>query len=269
MGLGAKVSFIVPARNRVQELKAALSSCLAQTMDDWEAIVVDDHSDQENVEKVVKDLVDSRICYIRQKLNQTGEAAGRELAIHNAQTNILITLDSDDLNYPHRAARCLELLDECTPKMIYTRVHHFSKKNPSGQTKKVLQPFNKTLLEMMNFITNPGTAFNRSAYTIAGDHYDKSLTLATDYDQFLRMARSGVNISEQDEVHVCYRKHQRAVTFGTTKQLHEAIMQIRIKHKIPPFPLERIYEYAIPELSNNIRNNPAQLSLWKDDRWKI
>ena len=68
-------------------------------MDDWEAIVVDDHSDQENVEKVVKDLVDSRICYVRQKLNQTGEAAG-SLAIHNAQTNILITLDSDDLNYP-------------------------------------------------------------------------------------------------------------------------------------------------------------------------
>jgi len=268
MGQAPKVSFIIPARNRGYQLKAALASCLSQTLEEWEAIVVDDHSDLDNIQEIIKSIDDCRIRYILQKPNQTGEAAGRELAILNAQSNILITLDSDDLNYPYRAARCLQLLDESSPKMIYTRVHHFSSNKPSGQIKKVLQPHNEKLLEMMNYITNPGTAFNRSAYVVAGSHYDKSLKLAADYEQFLRMAHSKVNITAKDEVHVCYRKHNKAVTFGTNNKLHEAIMQIRIKHNIDAFPLEKIYRYALPELSENIRNNPAQKSLWKDDRWE-
>ena len=40
-----EVSFLIPAKNRPLELKAALGSCLAQSLENWEAIVVDDHSD--------------------------------------------------------------------------------------------------------------------------------------------------------------------------------------------------------------------------------
>ena len=44
------VSFLIPARNRPEELKAALASCLAQSCDAWEALVVDDHSESADLQ---------------------------------------------------------------------------------------------------------------------------------------------------------------------------------------------------------------------------
>jgi glycosyltransferase involved in cell wall biosynthesis len=240
---------------------------LAQTLDNWEVVVVDDHSDQADLEALIHTLSDSRVRYISQGAGRTGEAAGRETAIAEARSNILITLDSDDLNHPQRAARCHELLKVPTPRMLYTRVHLFSNTNPSGRPKPVFQPFNAKLLEMVNFITNPGTAFNRAAYTTAGGHYNTSLKLATDYDQFLRMARAGVSMIGLDEMHVSYRKHAGAVTSGAGEALHRAVMQIRQQNNVTPFPIEAIRPHSLPELCHNILDNPEQRALWTDDRW--
>tara|TARA_B100000674_G_scaffold369779_1_gene312149 strand:- start:12 stop:833 length:822 start_codon:yes stop_codon:yes gene_type:complete len=262
------VSFITPAFNRPNELKTAIFSCLAQTINNWECIVVDDHSDKANLKELITNFKDERIRYIAQEEGKKGEASARQLAIENARSNVLITLDSDDINYPQRAARCHEILNSPVPKLLYTRVLHFSEQNPKGQKKKFLQPFNQKLLEMMNFITNPGTAFNVSAYKEAGAFYREELMLATDYDQFLRMTKAGVHALCLDEIHVCYRKHKDAVTAGSLNQLHQAIMAIRIKNNIQPFSLEEIKYYALPELSSAILNNKQQRLLWSDDRWE-
>ena len=262
------VSFITPARNRPKELRAALASCLCQSLEDWEAVVVDDHSDQADLAGLIQDLNDPRIRYVKQDLGSSGEAAGREKAIAAARSNILITLDSDDLNHPHRAADCLELLKGTHPRLIYTRVHLFSSSKPGGHVKPVFQPFSAQLLEMMNFITNPGTAFNRAAYRAAGGFYNCRLALATDYDQYLRMSRAGVSILGVDRTHVSYRKHAGAVTAGQTDALHKAVMQLRIQNNVQPFPIEAITAHALPELSRNVLENPEQRALWTDDRWK-
>lgn len=262
-----KVSFIIPAFNRPHELKSSLASCLAQTIQGWEAIVVDDHSDQADLQKIVNDFNDSRIRYFHQSNGRKGEAAARETAIDKASSDIFITLDSDDISYPNRAARCLDVLKGISPKLLYSRVSHFSETNPIGKIKSTFQPFSRKLLEMYNFITNPGTAFNRSAYVRAGSYYDLNLKLATDYEQFLRMSQSGVDIFGIDEVHVLYRKHQGAATSGASSEMHRAIMQIRDKLNIEAFPLKAISEYALPEIYHNILNDPKQKSLWTDERW--
>ena len=249
------------------ELRAALASCQCQSFDQWEVVVVDDHSVQADLAALVASFADSRIRYIPQLHDATGEAAGRQLAIAEARSNILITLDSDDLNHPHRAADCYALLKLDTPRLIYTRVHLFSEQDPCGFAKPVFQPFSAPLLEMMNFITNPGTAFNRAAYDAAGGFYNQSLALATDYDQFLRMARAGVSVLGIDRTHVSYRKHAGAVTAGRSDVLHKAVMQVRIQNDVTPFPLEAIRAHALPELARNVLENSEQRALWRDDRW--
>lgn len=261
-----QVSFIVPVRNRAAELRVALASCLAQSFEAWEAIVLDDHSD-EPVEAVVRGFSDPRLRYQRQSADRHGVAAAREAAIALASTTILITLDGDDINQPQRAGRCLELLQGETARLIYTRVRLFSSGTPHSRPKPILQPFSAPLLERFNFITNPGTAFNRAAYLAAGAHYDPSLAMAEDYDLYLRMSRAGVSIEAIDEEHVCYRKHPESTTAGRPEALHAAIMQVRRKHAVPPFPLEAIAEHALPQLAHNLLHDPANRALWSDDRW--
>ena len=53
----------------------------------------------------------NRINYVKQDRGKKGEAAARETAIKNANSDILITLDSDDINRPHRAARYIQYLE--------------------------------------------------------------------------------------------------------------------------------------------------------------
>ena len=261
------VSFLIPARNRPVELKAALASCLAQSCDAWEALVVDDHSDTADLEELVKAFGDARLRYSHLTTGEHGVSAARNRAISLARSPRLLTLDSDDLNHPHRAARCQELLDPDHPQLIYTRVRLFSAARPSGRPKPVLQPFSAALLEMFNFITNPGTAFTRKAVEAAGGGFRPSLSLAEDYDLYLRMARAGVSISAINEEHVSYRKHPEATTRRRQAELHEAVMTVRRLNGVKPFSVEAIRTHAVPELARNLLDNPDQRALWHDDRW--
>ena len=261
------VSFLIPARNRPEELKAALASCLTQSCDAWEAVVVDDHSNSADLNTLVESFGDARLRYTRLADGERGVSAARNRAIALARSPRLLTLDSDDLNNPHRAARCQELLDANQPQLIYTRVRLFSAAKPSGRPKPVLQPFSANLLEMFNFITNPGTAFTQQAFEAAGEGFRPSLTLAEDYDLYLRMARAGVTIRAIDEEHVSYRKHSNATTSRRQTELHEAVMAVRRLNGIQPFPIEDIQAHALPELTQNLLDNPDQRAIWHDSRW--
>ena len=230
--------------------------------------MVDDHSDSADLESLVKGFNDARLRFSRLAEDKRGVSAARNQAFDLASSPRLLTLDSDDLNHPHRAARCQELLDANQPQLIYTRVRLFSASRPSGRPKPVLQPFSAALLEMVNFITNPGTAFTRLAVEAARGGFRPSLSMAEDYDLYLRLARAGVSIRAIDEEHVSYRKHSEAATHRRSAELHDAVMAVRRLNDIQPFPLEAIQNHALPELAHNLLNNPDQRALWQDDRWR-
>ena len=158
-------------------------------------------------------------------------------------------------------------LDAKQPQLIYTRVRLFSAAKPAGRPKPLLQPFSADLLEMFNFITNPGTAFTRLAFEAAGEGFNPNLTLAEDYDLYLRMARAGVTIRAIDEEHVNYRKHSEATTRRRQSELHEAVMTVRRLNEVRPFAIEEIRAHTLPELARNLLDNPDQRALWQDDRW--
>lgn len=261
-----QVSFIVPVKDRVHDLRTALASCLAQSIDTWEAVVLDDHS-SEDIAGEVASFGDPRLRYQCQDPNLHGIAAARETAIAKARSPILITLDADDINHPHRAHRCLELLDIPSPRLVYTRVRFFDNEDGRNWAKPVFQPYCRELLLLFNFITNPGTAFNLAAYQAAGGCYDYSFSIAEDYDLYLRMAKAGVNIMGLHEEHTSYRKNSSSTTSGQEEAMHKAIMRVRRKHAVPPFALDAIRAYALPELCRNILNDPVATALWSDDRW--
>ena len=132
------VTFMIPAHDRPRELKAALDSCLDQSCADWEAVVVDDHSDTADLQGLVAGFNDERMRYTRLEPGEHGVSMARNRAVALARTDRLITLDSDDLNHPDRAARCRALLDPAQPQLIYTRVRLFNDRRPEGWTKPVL-----------------------------------------------------------------------------------------------------------------------------------
>jgi glycosyltransferase involved in cell wall biosynthesis len=105
----ARVSVIVPARNAAALLGQALDSIVAQTYEDWEAIVADDASSDATA--VVAAGRDPRISCVRSPRN-LGIGGARNLALARASGELVALLDADDVWLPHYLERLVSRYDE-------------------------------------------------------------------------------------------------------------------------------------------------------------
>lgn len=103
------VSVVIPIFNRERYLAQAMDSILAQTLTDFELLMVDDGSSDSSCE-IVRAYTDPRIRLIRHERNR-GVAAARNTGITEARGRYLAFLDSDDVAYPDRLQRQVEFLD--------------------------------------------------------------------------------------------------------------------------------------------------------------
>lgn len=103
------VSVVIPVLERPGFLRRALESVAAQTLDDFECIVVDDGS-PEPLESVVREF-DSRFVYVRRDANG-GPVAARLTGYAQVTGPVVAKLDSDDELLPHALRRAASLLQE-------------------------------------------------------------------------------------------------------------------------------------------------------------
>jgi hypothetical protein len=103
----SKVAVIIPTYNRAYILNQAIESVLAQTMEDFELIIVNDGSTDGTAE-TVRRFSDSRIRYIQQQNAGPGLARNRGAA--EATSQYISFLDSDDLWTPDKLSSCLTVL---------------------------------------------------------------------------------------------------------------------------------------------------------------
>lgn len=88
------ISVIIPTYNHAHFIERALQSVLDQTYTNWEAIVVDNYS-QDNTDEVVGRFADSRITVL--KIHNEGViAASRNMGLRAARGELVAFLDSDD-----------------------------------------------------------------------------------------------------------------------------------------------------------------------------
>lgn len=88
------VSIIVPTYNRDKTIVRAINSIRNQTYENWELILVDDGS-VDATEKVVSDIGDERIVYLKLEKN-AGAAHARNIGMQQAKYDYIAFLDSDD-----------------------------------------------------------------------------------------------------------------------------------------------------------------------------
>lgn len=99
------VSVITPTRNRWALLRETLQSLQAQTLPDWEHIIVDDGScDRTGEEMAALQQIDARFRYLPRRGATAGASACRNQGLLAARSDLIVFLDSDDLLDPG----CLE-----------------------------------------------------------------------------------------------------------------------------------------------------------------
>jgi hypothetical protein len=116
------VSVVLTTFNRSALLTRAIESVLAQTLDDFELIVVDDCSTDDTSE-VISRIDDPRVSFMRHETN-LGLASARNSGIHRARGRFVCFLDDDDELLPDKlSAQTRAFDDEADPDrvLIYTQ----------------------------------------------------------------------------------------------------------------------------------------------------
>jgi glycosyltransferase involved in cell wall biosynthesis len=103
------VSVMMVCYNSVPTLPWAFGALLAQTMNDWECIFVDDGSTDCSFDLAVG-LGDPRIRAFQLETNR-GRGAARQFALEQAKGDFLCFLDADDWMYPWRLQTEMDFLE--------------------------------------------------------------------------------------------------------------------------------------------------------------
>ena len=114
------VSIITPSYNCTATIEKTIKSVIAQTMKDWEMLIVDDCSTDHSRELIKSIIaVDSRIKLIERTWN-AGPAIARNIAIEHAQGRYIAFLDADDQWHPTKLEKQLKFMNEKDIALSYT-----------------------------------------------------------------------------------------------------------------------------------------------------
>ena len=196
----ARFTVVIPAFNTEATIGAALRSVLAQTVPDFELMIVDDGSTDATADRVGEYASDSRVHLLRQE--NAGPAIARNAAIEAGSAPLVSFLDSDDVwlpSYLETMAAALEgdpsaglaytdawVLDEAT-----RRIRRRTAMAPTGAEARAPRDPEAflALLVRRNFISSAATV-RRSVLDEVG-RFDPAAVPAEDYGLWLRIVAAG------------------------------------------------------------------------------
>ena len=132
-GASPRISVLMPTYDQAHFIRRAIASLRAQTLIDWELIIIDDGSSDGAYDITRPDRDDPRCSYHRSEENR-GLGAALNLALAHARAPYVAYLPSDDLYYPaHLAALAAALERDPSVVLAYSGLRHHSHRHDRGQ----------------------------------------------------------------------------------------------------------------------------------------
>lgn len=214
-----RVSVITPVFNGERYVEGAVRSIQAQTIEDWEMIIVDDGSTDQTW-KILSALRDARIRIVHK--GNGGAASARNVALDMAIAKYVIFLDSDDILLPDALATLSGFLDRhCDYAVVYsdgyiadadlTPLMMLSEVRPYVATGWILE----SLIRSQNIIAVPAcTLVRRECLEKNAVRFDHDLAPSEDYFFWVELARHA-QFGYLDRVTCMYRVHGANITSQT------------------------------------------------------
>src|SRR5690242_1454586 len=94
------LTVLMPVYNAERFLREAIDSILAQSLQQFEFLIIDDGSTDSSVD-IIRSYTDSRIRFIQNERN-LGISATLNKGIELSKTELIARMDADDISYPTR-----------------------------------------------------------------------------------------------------------------------------------------------------------------------
>jgi len=213
------VSVIIPTYNHAGFIREALESLCTQTFSNWEAIVVNNYSEDETI-SVVESFCDSRIS-LENFRNHGVIAASRNHAIKLAKGEYLAFLDSDDTWFPEKLECCLDELRSGADLVCHglrtlgaSPDYEFFGGPVSGATFE-------SLLYKGNCLTPSATLVKKKVVVeVGGFSEDTEKVTSEDYHLWIKLAKAGANMTFIKDVLGLYRVHSMNQSSSVVRHLN-------------------------------------------------
>ncbi len=249
-----RISIVVSAYNRAGFLSATLESIRAQTVEDWECIVVDDGStDQTRAVAKTPAEADARFRVVFQENRGPAAARNRGFAEIAAGSEYVTFMDSDDIwlpdaletlsneleKFPHAvgAHGLANHIDENGLPLEYgfaefgrTRFAY-----DSGEALKadVSQPTGFGMLAWENRVYPPGVLLARRRFYERTGPFDSALGRMDDWDMLVRLSRYG-DLRFVNKAVLSYRLHGGNFSGTDPRQTQRVVRAIHYKTFFSP-----------------------------------
>ncbi len=210
-----RISVVMPSYNHGHYISRAIDSVLAQNFQDWELIVVDNHS-TDNTREILSNYDDPRIHCIEIH-NEGIIAASRNLGVQHARGEWIAFLDSDDWWFPEKLRECSNRLStrvdvlyhDLTIQGVPSRIPG-RRKIHCWQTRK---PVLKDLLVRGNALATSAVLARRDLLLeVAGKIINPGCRAAADYACWLNLASLSDRFVYLPRVLGCYLVHGHGIS---------------------------------------------------------
>ena len=204
-----RISIVTPSYNQGAYLEETIKSVLMQSDENIEYIIMDGGSTDDSVE-IIKKYEKYINSWVSQKDN--GQAWAINKGFEKSSGEILCWINSDDMYLPNTLKTVRKAFDKITePTIIYGNCIHFNPLSEWSEGSNVKGSTKDYDLELVDYIIQPSSFWNRKAWEIVGQLND-SLNYTFDWDWYIRAKRSGVKFIPIQDYLSIYRIHEEHKT---------------------------------------------------------
>ena len=237
-----KVTALTCVYNGLPYLKEAIESTLCQTYTDFEYLIIDDCSTDQEVVKVVESYKDARIRFVKNEVN-VGVSETMNKAFSMIETPYIVRIDQDDVNLPTRIEDQISYLEKHKDiDIVCSWEHSIDSNGEKLKTwKRVLDNYGAFLGYVLMGICpiwHPSIAFRTKAMIDIGC-FNPGYKRAEDFEVTTRMALKRLSAAIVPEFLLQVREHEnrQSVQFSNemqdyTKIIHENALQVFLNHKL-------------------------------------
>jgi glycosyltransferase involved in cell wall biosynthesis len=245
--MSPRVTLGVATYERDTYLHEAIASCLQQTYEDLEVLVVLDGGRNPRVEQVLAGFDDPRLRVVRHEVNR-GIAEAYNTIVREARGELVAMLGDDDVAAPDRIARQVAVFDRHPD----TGIAHGAATiiDADGVERGVWPSRDRSPHELLrhlvrehNTLVDPTRMVHRRVYEAIGG-YDPSFRLAQDFDFWLRAARRFRFRDVPGAPLIGFRRHGENFSDESARALEIEEVERALRALIEAAPLREL----VPEL---------------------
>ena len=250
------VSVIIPAYNAEPFIRDTLDSVLSQTYQNIEVLVVDDGS-RDNTTEIVENLAKNDLRIILLHQTNQGVAAARNLAIKNAKGEYIAPIDADDIWFPEKLERQMEVMlnSDSSVGLVYAWSVYIEEDSTLTKTCQTSYVEGDVYINLLygNFLGNASsTLIRRSCFNRVGGYNrqmkEQDAQGCEDWELYLRISEY-YKFRVVPEVLIGYRQVIGSMSFNDERMKRSCEFLLRYAHrKFPEIPTI-IYKWSLSNFS--------------------